>query len=231
MPKKKSLSEELEEEKKRQEELIKKLTPEQKELLAKKKSGCLKIFIIFILIITGFIAYSYLTYEATPLEKLFKNNDLGLVENVKETSWVNNGKILDFETRKIKYKAFIRENGEIYQLFVGKGKSFPIYDITTNDTMIDDNEKKIISRMENFWNKEISTLNGSVKYLVEDTKKHLNFPDTFKHEKSISFDMGKYYIINMSFISKNAFGMSIPAVAKYKIDFENNTYTLMDIIQ
>lgn len=229
MSEKKNLSKKLEEEKLKQEEIIKNLTPEQKQLLAKQKTGCLKIFIIFILAITGFISYFYLTYEPTPLEKLFKDYDLGLVENVKENSWIDNGKILDFETRKIKYKAFVKENGDIYQIFVGKGKAFPIYDVSKNDTTIDETERKIISSIENFWNKEISTLNGSVKYLVKDIKNYLAFPDTFKHKESISFDMGKYYIINMSFTSKNAYGMEILSVAKYKIDFEKNTYSLIEM--
>lgn len=222
---KKSFAEKMKENNEKLRESGKNLTAEERKKNQKKNLGCLVIVIIIIFSI--FFAGKFAN-ETTPLEKLFKENNLGLVENVEETTWTN-GKILSFETRKIKYKAFLKEDGSIYQLFVGKGKAFPIYDESNNDTIIDETEKKIISSMESFWNKEVSTLNGSVKYLVEDVKTHLAFPDTFKHKESISFDMGKYYIINMSFTSKNAFGMDIPSVAKYKIDFEKNTYSLIEI--
>lgn len=225
--KKKSFSEKIQENNEKLKESGKNLSPDDRRRNQKKNFGCL---IILLIIVFGITSILISPAKTTPLEKLFKDNDLGLVENIKESTWTN-GKILDFETRKIKYKAFIKEDGSIYQLFVGKGKAFPIYDESNNDTIIDETEKKIISSMESFWNKEVSTLNGSVKYLVEDVKTHLAFPDTFKHKESISFDMGKYYIINMSFTSKNAFGMSIPAVAKYKIDFEKNTYSLIEIVQ
>lgn len=224
--KKKSFSEKIQENNEKLKEAGKNLSPDDRRRNQKKNFGCL---IILLIIVFGITSILISPAKTTPLEKLFKDNDLGLVENIKESTWTN-GKILDFETRKIKYKAFLKEDGSIYQLFVGKGKAFPIYDESNNDTIIDNDEKKIIARMEKFFNKEIS-LNGSVKYLVEDLKKQLSFPDTFKHVESVYFDMGKYYIINIKFNSKNAFGMSIPAVAKYKIDFEKNTYSLIDIIQ
>lgn len=188
--------------------------------------GCL----VIIAAIIGFVIYAYSSYEPSPLQKIFKENDLGLVENVTEESWKTTGKNMLFKTRKITYRAYVEEDGTPYQIFVGKGKSFPIYDVSSNDTVIDDKEKKIIKNMEYFWEKSVSSLNGKIKPLEEDIKKHLNFPETYEHKDTAWFDLGKKYIINIKFISKNAFGVPIESVAKYEVNFETNTFDLIEIL-
>ncbi|WP_294064851.1 hypothetical protein [uncultured Fusobacterium sp.] len=199
----------------------------KKKASAKKGGiGCLVIIVAII----GFIVFAYSSYEPSPLQKIFKENDLGLVENVTEEPWKTTGKNILFETRKITYRAYVEEDGTPYQIFVGKGKSFPIYDVSSNDTVIDDKEKKIIKNMEYFWEKERSISNGEIRILKEDIKKRLNFPETYKYKKTVWFDLGKKYIFNVSYIAKNAFGVPIENVAKYELDFENYEYTLIEII-
>lgn len=188
--------------------------------------GCLSVIAIIVI----FIITAYLNYEPSPLEKIFQDNDLGLVENVVEDTWKTNGKILNFETRKIKYKAYIEEDGTPYQIFVGKGKSFPIYDVSNNDTVIDENEKLIIDRMISFMDKSSKTYSGLIPEIKADIESQLNFPDTFSCKNIQMFDMGKYYILNITFTAKNAFGMKLTNVAKYKMNFETNTYSLIEIL-
>lgn len=204
----------------------KEFTETEKKTAKRRGIGCLSI----ILIIVAFIGFSYSNYEPTPLEKIFKDNDLGLVENIVEDTWKTNGKILNFETRKIKYKAYIEEDSTPYQIFVGKGKSFPIYDVSNNDTVIDENEKLIIDRMISFIDRSNKTYSGLTPEMRDNLKARLNFPDTFSCENIQIFDMGKYYILNITFTAKNAFGMKLTNVAKYKIDFETNTYSLIEIL-
>lgn len=200
-----------------------------------KKTGCLKIVLAFIAIVIILNLVPDIETEnkadakLSPLEKIFKENNLGKIKKSEVSEWTN-GKILTFEANKIKYKAFLNKDESIYQLFVGKGKAFPVYDVTQNDTTVDEEEVKIIKRMQNFLEKSENTYSGLIPEMKNDLKQYLNFPDTFSCEKIILFDMGKYYILNITFNSKNAFGMKISNVAKYQMDFENNTFTLIEIL-
>ena len=197
----------------------------------KKKKGCLRIifFIFVIYIIIAIIMAIVNPKKQSPINKLFSENKLGMIEN-KEEKDIGGLKVLTFEAKKIKYRAFLEQDGKIRQLFVGDKKSFPIINIDTNDTTIDDNELKIIERMQVFWDKSVSGLNGSVKVLNDDIKSKLKYPDTFKHVSTKWIDQGQTYYIIVNFTAKNLFGVPIPGVAKYTINFNDNKYTLEDFI-
>lgn len=188
-------------------------------------------FIIFILILIGFVTYFNLDNAPTSLKRIFKDSNLGNIKKVKVTSWNDNGKTLNFKARDINYKALIKENGEIYQIFVGTGENFPIYDVNNDDTVIDANEILIIKRMQDFIEKSSRNISGISPELEEKIKYFHGFPMVFKCRKLESFDRGKFYILKLkiSYIYGDNHKYTDNIIMEYEVNFEKDTYLINDM--
>lgn len=64
---------------------------------------------------------------------------------------------------------------------------------------------------------------GSNTYLVNLIKENMNDPGSFKHDKTVYWDMKTYLIVKMTYRGKNAFGALILQNVTARSDYKTNT--------
>lgn len=191
--------------------------------LDKKLNWKIMIIIVFIIGVIGIAIET--TGDKTPksVKQFFIQYKLG---SPKLITLKNENFIL--EADNIKYNGEI-ENNKLSKLFVGTTKSFPIFSSIDNDIVLDKNEKTIIDRIKKF--KETSHNFDGIPFYIEDNiKKYIKNPDTLKIKETKFIDTGKKYVLIITITSLNDFGVEKRNTIKYEINFEADTYQMIDLI-
>lgn len=202
---------------------LKELDRKLGEALSLKNIIIISIIIFFIIILGIKIAETKENKIPKSIKQFFIQYKLG---NPKLISLKNNEFVIVADN--IKYNGDI-ENNKLSKLYVGSTRHFQIFNSIDNDMILDKKEKTIIERMKKF--KEIShNFDGIPFFIEDDIEKYLRNPDTLKIKEVKVMDIGKKYVLIITITSLNDFGVEKRSIIKYEINFEADTYQMIDLI-